>query len=125
MNSTIEIIKSHIQRIEESKKELESLFHSGVKELLQKYDIQQISMSINNHDYNDGDSTYFALNYEWMKVTFKNSDTYEGECRKNASNYPGIYKEIVDFFRIFDNNHFYEQIFGEKHERLTIYGSDL
>lgn len=102
----------------------ESYFKEALIELFKKYsNVQAITIRINNHEFNDGDATFFSLNYDDIAMDFK--EVEEGEEAdidySNASeNQRKVLKEFADLFEDCDVAFLYESLFGDEHESVTI-----
>ncbi len=114
----IESLKEQIQTL---KKEQISIFNSGLTDLIgQNSEIDNISISINNHEFNDGDETYWALNYEDITITFENGDEFDPYDKNKDKSQEEVYNKIIDYFRAFDVDNFLEMIFSEYGDNVTL-----
>lgn len=104
MNDTINKIKELQQSIKDTMKSLEASFKEGLLKFMIENDIESFDIRVNNHEFNDGDLTYFSLYYEYLEI----EDLSEEVCSK-----------ITNFFSLFDVDGFYESIFGDIHEYIN------
>jgi hypothetical protein len=117
-------------QITSAKKELTELFNIELPAFIlskvsavEGYTLESVYIYINNHEFNDGDATYFSFNYDDMTVTFTDSIGEEYEVESYAKVNPELLKtrtDIIDFFSSFDANDFYELRFGESYERVKV-----
>jgi hypothetical protein len=106
-------------QIKTQQEELRILFKSGLEELFKlDKNIKSLECRINNHEFNDGDATYFSLYYEDLTMTYiidelGNEIEVDGynNVKKEVS---AIRENIVGFFKQCDIDNFYEDLFGEK-----------
>jgi hypothetical protein len=111
------------EQIETNEKELQGLFLNDLKEFLQKYpDIKEIQVYINNHEFNDGEPTYFSVN--WDSALFITKD---GEIRIDEIKYGDDNKEykpiVAEFYKIFEDFEpllNFESFWGECYESISI-----
>lgn len=102
-------------RIKEQQNELAAVFESGLEELFKKYsNVERIVISINNHEFNDGEATYFGLHYEDLTIILKDGTEVPsfGENTENEK----IRKEFAMFFEEFDVEDFYEKLYSESYD---------
>lgn len=122
--NTIETIKN---KIEKNKNDLQIIFIEKLTELLKKCSIQfpefkNIKIHINNHEFNDGDPTYFSLYYTdliiIMEDTLGNETEFEKYNIEDKKELQILRKEFVDFFQQFDFDNFYEILFEKFDENI-------
>ncbi len=101
-------LNAQIQVIQD---EAKTLFKQEVKKLMQEQGIASIEIRINNYAFNDGEPEYWSLYYDSMTLTFCNGDEFDGYGEKKDQ-YKSIHNKMYDFFKEFDNDDFYEQMFG-------------
>lgn len=112
-------ITSLQKEIADRKKQVGPLFQKGLKELFKKHPtVSDITISINNHEFNDGDATYFSFYYDDLSVEYKAGREYDAEATDKADS--AIQKEFVKFFKQFDVDSFYEDLYSDEHESVTI-----
>jgi hypothetical protein len=102
--------------------ELETLFASKVN-AIEGYTLDSINVGINNHEFNDGDATYFSLHYEDLRLVFTDSigeeveiDGYSDHAIEDKAE--KIREEIIELFELFDSGDFYESKFGDAYESI-------
>lgn len=126
----VNTIKSEItvlqNQIEELKKRLKGDFNKDLQDLLDKHkeSIDSIRIGINNHEFNDGEPTYFSLYYDDLTVVY--SDEFGDECEQTSYDEGGgnpkielIRQEFVKLFSEYDVEGFYDSMFGDEYEELT------
>lgn len=103
MSNTIQKIKELNKQIDDAFKALETEFKNGLLQLMKENNIKRFDVGINNHEFNDGDATYFGLDYEYLEI----EDVPEEVCEK-----------ISEFFDNFAIRNFYEEMFRDKYENI-------
>ncbi len=113
-------------------KKLDALFDEGLVALLNKnknavegYTIESLSVRVSNHEFNDGDRTYFHLNYEdcisLYVVDSKGEEveiSYEEDV-EFAEKFTDVIKEFESFFGSFDVGDFFENRFGDSYDSIS------
>lgn len=107
------------------KVEAKNEFIENLKKLfVDNPNLKSFSIRINNHEFNDGDSTYFSLYYEDVEVTdtdnnsFERNDWSSSEVDRNASN--PLVKAVFELFYDYDIADLHELIFGDHFDRIEI-----
>lgn len=122
-NAAIQALKDLQQEIVEKKKSLRPLFEDGLLALFQKYPlVKSYEARINNHEFNDGDATYFGFNYEDGAINFTDGvaiSEYNGDEGDVTEQHKAIRGEFVKFFSEFAVDGFYETLYGDAYESLT------
>lgn len=120
--TAIQALKQLQQEIAEKKKSLRPMFETGLAELFQKHPlVKRLEISVNNHEFNDGEATYFGLYHDDMTVYFSDGiklgsyNEEEGATKQHVA----VRDEFVKFFGEFDVDGFYETIYGDAYESLT------
>ena len=120
-------IEKHQAQIEALKKGMKATFKLDLQDLIKKHKdkIDRIVVGINNHEFNDGDATYFGLHYEDMTLVYSDS---EGEEREQTSygdsdnpEMETIRKEFIKLFSAYDVDGFYETLYGDDYEVVVIW----
>jgi hypothetical protein len=115
-------IKEAQKIIKDSKKNLEVLFNEQLTELLKRYAVGQdtlksIDIYLNNHEFNDGEATYFGFNHEDLTAVFEDELGNETEIDGYGNEKPELVRIREQFkalFSNFDVDGFYEDIFGQE-----------
>jgi hypothetical protein len=100
------------QLIEEFNATLKQVFVDNPK-------LEQISMYVNNHEFNDGDATSFYIGWEDMTITVdgvemqREWDRTTKDCVSNP-----ILENLIELFGQVQDIH--ENIYGDEYENLTI-----
>ncbi len=107
-------------------KEAEALFKSELPPLLDG--LKRVEIYVNNHEFNDGDATYFGFNYEELTVVTEdelgNEYEYNGYPKKENTEIDKKRKVLMEFFDGFNFEGFYEKIFGDQYETVRFSVSD-
>ena len=101
-------------------------FKSDLKDLLEEYKgkFDRLDISLNNHEFNDGDATYFGLHYEDMTLVY--SDELGNEIEqssygdKDNPDMESIRMKFVELFKAYDIADLYESLYGDDYESITI-----
>lgn len=121
--TAIQQLKALQQQIVEQKKNLKPLFEAGLAELFEKHPlVKELNVHINNHEFNDGDATYFGFNYEDLGASFSDDvvlSPYDGDEGDATKQHEAARDEFVKFFSEFDVDGFYETLYGDAYESLT------
>jgi hypothetical protein len=124
-------IKSEIaslqNKIEALKADMKVTFKTDLKELIKKHKdkIDRIVVGINNHEFNDGDQTYFGLHYEDMTLVYSDELGNEYEQSSYADvdkpEMETIREEFIKLFSVYDVDGFYETLYGDDYEEVVIW----
>ena len=81
----------------------------------------KFKISINNHEFNDGEPTHFSLYYEDVSVTDTDQNEFERNdygCKDPDRNrsHP-LAKAVYELFHKYDIDNFHEHIFGGLYDR--------
>lgn len=103
------------QRIELTE-QLKTEFNKTLKQIfIDNPDLEMISMSLNNHEFNDGDVTRFYLGYDDLVLTIKDEEIerdYEKDCNSPVMN------TIHELFECTQDIH--EDMYGDEYEKLQL-----
>lgn len=118
--TAIQALKQLQQEIIEKKKSLRPLFEDGLLELFKKHPtVKSLEVSINNHEFNDGEATYFGVHYEYMTVHFSDGIELSSYDERVLPQHEAARDEFVAAFSEFDVDGFYETLYGDAYESLT------
>lgn len=118
--TTIQQLKALQRQIEEQKKNLKPLLEAGLAELFEKHPtVKTLEVGVNNHEFNDGEPTYFSLRYNDMTVHFYDGIELSSYDARELPQHEAARDEFVKFFDEFDVDGFYEEVFGDAYESLT------
>ena len=121
--STLKDIKEKIsiahKAIAAAQEELVNVFKLELADLIKEYKeidgnkFESIYIGINNHEFNDGDKTYFGLRYDDLTLNYSDLmiETSYGD-EKEAKN-EKIREKFVKFFGEFEVGDFYESLLGD------------
>ena len=122
MENIDEILKSveaAQKTIKDNKKNLEEIYKIQIQNILKPYEnICAIRIRLNNHEFNDGEATYFSLYYDDVILEFNDGSEYKGYPKVEENE--KIRQEIRKFFAQFDIEHFYEDMYGDDYESVRI-----
>lgn len=111
-------IKNTVEELQKSIRDqyqlLRQEFESGIAEILKNLKdskIKSISMYLNNHDFNDGEATYFSLYYDDLRLLTNRGREYDGYPKNKELD--KVRDNCIEFFKQFDVDNFYEKIYGE------------
>lgn len=112
LNKLNEIKNQRIELTEQLKTE----FNKTLKQIfIDNPDLEMISMSLNNHEFNDGDVTRFYLGYDDLVLTIKDEEIerdYEKDCNSPVMN------TIHELFECTQDIH--EDMYGDEYEKLQL-----
>ena len=102
---------------DEFKQNLKSLFEENPT-------LASIKIRINNHEFNDGDTTYFGFYYDDVTVTDSDGNEHErnnySSTDKDRNRNQPLVKAVYDLFEKYDILDNYETLFGDAYERIVI-----
>lgn len=119
---TKEKIKELQNQMNDIKKELKRAFYDGLKEIFEKNPaVVSVRANVNNHEFNDGDQTYFSLCCDDLTATLKDGTEVDRFYEADSKEYKEIsiiIKNFVNFFEEFDVDDFYEKLFSDAYESI-------
>ena len=121
IQTEIDQLIKQIETLNSSKKEI---FQSEVNRLLEKHKgkVGSVTIGLNNHEFNDGNATYFSLYVEDLALNFTdelgNEYKYGSYPKKEIPELELIRDEFVKFFGLFDDD-FYESIYSGKYDKIV------
>ena len=101
-------------------KQLEQEFNSALKQVfVDNPKLEQISMYVNNHEFNDGDATSFYIGWEDMTISV-DGEEIQREWDRNTKAYVEhpLLNNLIELFGQVQDIH--EDIYGDAYENLTI-----
>jgi hypothetical protein len=127
----IETIKLEIDNLNKQifdlKSKIKNSFHDDLKSLVleNKDKFDRIEITVNNHEFNDGDATRFSLYYDDMVLVYLDEQGEEVEQRGkygdiNSPEMEVIRQKFVELFSVYDVDDIYESIYGDEYGRITI-----
>ena len=101
-------------------KQLEQEFNSALKQVfVDNPKLEQISMYVNNHEFNDGNATSFYLGWEDMTISVDGEEIQrEWDRKTNAYVENPLLNNLIELFGQVQDIH--EDIYGDAYENLTI-----
>lgn len=120
-------IKAEIANHQNQIEALKTTFKLDLHDLIEKHKdkISGIRVGVNNHEFNDGDQTYFGLHYEDMTLVYSDSEGVEREQTSYGdSDNPEmetIREEFISLFTAYDVDGFYESLYGDAYEEVSIW----
>jgi len=95
-------------------------FNEALKQVfVDNPNLESINMSVNNHEFNDGDATSFYIGWEDMTITVDGVEVqreWKTTSKKYVSN--PILENLTELFGQVQDIH--ENIYGDEYENLTI-----
>jgi restriction endonuclease S subunit len=101
-------------------KQLEQEFNSALKQMfVDNPKLEQISMYVNNHEFNDGDATSFYIGWEDMTISVDGEEIQrEWDSKTKAYTENPLLDNLIELFGQVQDIH--EDIYGDAYENLTI-----
>jgi len=99
---------------------LQDEFNDALKQVfVDNPTLEQINMSVNNHEFNDGDVTSFYIGWEDMTITVDGVEM-QREWDRTTKDYVAnpILENLIELFGQVQDIH--ENIYGDAYENLTI-----
>ena len=99
---------------------LQDEFNDALKQVfVDNPTLEKINMSVNNHEFNDGDATSFYIGWEDMTITVDGVEV-QREWNRNTKEYVSnpILENLIELFGQVQDIH--ENIYGDAYENLTI-----
>jgi hypothetical protein len=97
-------------------KQLEQEFNSALKQVfVDNPKLESISMSVNNHEFNDGDATSFYIGWEDMTITV-DGEEISRDWNKGSNN--PLVNNVAELFEQVQGIH--ENIYGDAYGEITI-----
>ena len=120
MKETLNQIQVLNEQLISLKEELEKKFKVELKKIfVDNPTLDQIQMYVNNHEFNDGDTTYFEIGYEDLKIVV-NGEEIEREWDRETGDYKSN-PLIESLINLFGSVHcIHENLYGGYFEHLTI-----
>lgn len=101
----------------------EKEFRGGLEALLRAHpEVDHLSVPLNNHEFNDGDATYFS--FTWEDLTMVLNDDEEIDGYDGTDEQKQLRQVFVDFFETFDDDALWERLFGDEYESVNFSLSD-
>jgi hypothetical protein len=120
MKNIINKIEQLNEQLHTAETELVVEFRKALQKVFNDHpDLEEISMYVNNHEFNDGDATSFYLGYEDMTVTI-NGEEVERRWDSKIKGY--VKNEILDtLIELFANTQsVHERTFGGEYESMNL-----
>jgi len=111
LKNQLNAVKSELQK--EFKAELKKIFVANPT-------LDSIEMSLNNHEFNDGDATSFYIGYEDMNLMIDGEEV-EREWDNATKEYKPnpLLESLIELFG--DTQCIHEDLYGDEWEHLLIY----
>lgn len=120
MKDTLSKLADLNRQREEIIDQLQDEFNDALKQVfIDNPKLEQISMYVNNHEFNDGDATSFYIGWEDMTITVDGVEM-QREWDRTTKNYvpnPTL-ENLIELFGQVQDIH--ENIYGDAYEDLTI-----
>ena len=125
-------MKESLKKIEElknqlntAKSELQKEFKAELKKIfVDNPTLDSIEMSLNNHEFNDGDATSFYIGYEDMNLMIDGEEV-EREWDNATKEYKPnpLLESLIELFG--DTQCIHEDLYGDEWEHLSITREDV
>ena len=115
LRNQLDTVKSELQK--EFKAELKKIFVDNPT-------LDSIEMSLNNHEFNDGDATSFYIGYEDMNLMIDGEEV-EREWDNATKEYKPnpLLESLIELFG--DTQCIHEDLYGDEWEHLSITREDV
>jgi hypothetical protein len=115
LKNQLNVVKSELQK--EFKAELKKIFVDNPT-------LDSIEMSLNNHEFNDGDATSFYIGYEDMNLMIDGEEV-EREWDNATKEYKPnpVLETLIELFG--DTQCIHEDLYGDEWEHLSITREDV
>ena len=117
------------KRVEEQEALVVEEFQSNLRDIFVQFpELRSVSASLNNHEFNDGDATYFSVYYENMTIVVAKKDEQDEEIQRSDygkdknTDHP-ILKELYSLFSRYES--VMETLYGNKYGEISINRSSL
>ena len=125
-------MKASLKKIEElneqlfsAKSELQKEFKVELKKIfVDNPTLDSIEMSLNNHEFNDGDATSFYIGYEDLKIVVEGEEVereWDNATKEYKSN--PVLESLIELFG--DTQCIHEDLYGDEWEHLSITREDV
>ena len=118
----IEELKNQLNTV---KSELQKEFKAELKKIfVDNPTLDSIEMSLNNHEFNDGDATSFYIGYEDMNLMIDGEEV-EREWDNATKDYKAnpLLESLIQLFG--DTQCIHEDLYGDEWEHLSITREDV
>ena len=120
MKDTLSKLADLNRQREEIIDRLQDEFNDALKQVfVDNPTLEKINMSVNNHEFNDGDATSFYIGWEDMTITVDGVEVqreWNSKTKEYVSN--PILENLTELFGQVQDIH--ENIYGDEYENLTI-----
>lgn len=106
-------LETEIQALQE---ESARLFKSELAALMRAKKVSKVKMGVNNHEFNDGDATYFSLYWEDLTITMNDGRERESHGDENKD-LELVRKKFITLFSNFQS--IFEMEFGGAYEEVV------
>jgi hypothetical protein len=119
---------NEFKKISQLVNEVKDEFFENLKQLfVDNPKLALITIRVNNHEFNDGDTTSFSLYYEDLTVMDADGNEYErlSYIPKDSKkeNHP-LTIAVYELFEEYDIMDLHERIYGNEHSRIVITRSE-
>ena len=120
MKDTLSKLADLNRQREEIIDRLQDEFNDALKQVfIDNPKLEQISMYVNNHEFNDGDATSFYIGWDDMTISV-DGEEIQREWDRNTNAYVEnpLLNNLIELFGQVQDIH--ENIYGDAYENLTI-----
>ena len=115
LKNQLNVVKSELQK--EFKAELKKIFVDNPT-------LDSIEMSLNNHEFNDGDATSFNIGFEDLNLVVEGEEVHREYDGVNGGYKPNpLIESLIELFG--DVHCIHEDLYGDEWEHLSITREDV
>ena len=113
----IEELKNQLNAV---KSELQKEFKAELKKIfVDNPTLDSIEMSLNNHEFNDGDATSFNIGFEDLNLVVEGEEVHREYDGVNGGYKPNpLIESLIELFG--DVHCIHEDLYGDEYEHLSI-----
>jgi hypothetical protein len=117
MNETIKQIRELVKTKKTLVDKLKVELYKELKDIFIKYpDIDTVVVPVNNHEFNDGDSTSFSVYHEDLELLDTDGESIDNEDAVN---------ELIDLFAKTDIDNVHECWFADEYGEIVLNRKDI
>jgi hypothetical protein len=125
MKETLKKIAKLNDQLNEVKSELQKEFKTELKKIfVDNPTLDSIEMSLNNHEFNDGDATSFNIGFEDLNLVVEGEEVHREYDGVNGGYKPNpLIESLIELFG--DVHCIHEDLYGDEWEHLSITREDV
>ena len=115
MKETLSKIHDLNEQVRIAKNDLATEFKTELKKIFVDHPaLESVEMYVNNHEFNDGDTTYFEIGYEDLKIVVDGEEINRDDDETNP-----VIESLVHLFGEVQCIH--EDLYGDEYEHLVLH----